>query len=71
MDTTDLDDQELKLTARELLIAERAADVAVKRVMDNFYKEVGKSFVNRWLIVIGAAVVSFSAGKGWLAGPFK
>lgn len=61
----------IKLTERELLIAEKAANMAVKKVMDTFYKEVGRSFINRWLIVIGAAVVAFGAGKGWIAGPFK
>lgn len=60
------DSDELKLTERELQIARKAADIAVKQVMDNFYREVGRSFINRWLIIIGAAVVAYGAGKGWI-----
>ena len=60
----------IKLTERELLIAELAANRAVKKMTDNFYKEVGKTFVSRWLIIIGGMVVAFAVGKGWIA-PFK
>lgn len=58
------------LTKRELLIAQKAAElaaeIAVKRVTDNFYKDVGRTVVSRWLIIIGAAAVAFAAGKGWV-----
>lgn len=56
----------VKLTDRERIVAEHAADLAVKKMTENFYREVGRSFVNRWLIIIGAAVVAYSAGKGWI-----
>lgn len=69
-DTMNIAD-EINLTERELLIAQKAANMAVKQMMSTFYKEVGKSFINRWLIVIGALVVGFGTGKGWIAAPFK
>lgn len=59
----------VQLTERELMIAEVAANRAVKKVTDNFYKEVGKTFVSRWLIIIGAMVVAFAVGKGWVVLP--
>lgn len=55
------------LTARELRLVQLAAELAVKKMQDSFYKNVGKTVVDRWLIIIGAAVVAFAAGKGWLA----
>lgn len=61
---------ETKLTDREILVAKMAADFAVKKMTDNFYKEVGRTFVSKWLIIIGAMVVAFGAGKGWV-NPFK
>lgn len=60
------EEEEIKLTARELAIAEKAANLAVDRVLTKFYAGVGKSVVNRLLILIGAAVVAFVVGKGWL-----
>lgn len=62
---------EFKLTEREILIARVSADLAVKKMTDNFYREVGRTFVSRWLIIIGSMVVAFAMGKGWLAAPFK
>lgn len=59
----------LQLTEREMLIAELAANRAVKKMTDNFYKEVGKTFVSRWLIIIGSMVVAFAVGKGWIVLP--
>lgn len=55
------------LSQRELMIAHKAADFAVKKMTENFYKDVGKTVVSKWLIIIGAAAVAFSAGKGWLS----
>jgi hypothetical protein len=55
------------LTAREIRIARLAADLAVKKMQDNFYKGVGRTVIDRWLIIIGAAVVAFAGGKGWLS----
>lgn len=62
---------EFKLTEREILIARVSADLAVKKMTDNFYKEVGRTFVSRWLIIIGSMVVAFAMGKGWMVSPFK
>ena len=57
----------IELTEREEAIAQRAADLAVQRMTTEFYESVGKTVVNRLLIIIGAAVVAFLAGKGWLS----
>lgn len=57
----------IELTEREEAIAQRAADLAVQRMTTEFYESVGKTVVNRMLIIIGAAVVAFLAGKGWLS----
>ncbi|MFM1990197.1 MAG: hypothetical protein RJA99_3154 [Pseudomonadota bacterium] len=59
--------EDIELTDRELAIAERAADIAVKRMMDEFYKGVGKSVVQRFLVILGAVVIAFAAGKGWIS----
>jgi hypothetical protein len=55
------------LTEREIRVARLAAELAVKKMQDNFYKGVGRTVVDRWLIIIGAAVVAFAGGKGWLS----
>lgn len=61
----------IELTEREEAIAQRAADLAVQRMTTEmtteFYASVGKTVVNRMLIIIGAAFVAFLAGKGWLS----
>lgn len=54
----------IDLTEREKLIAQEAARLAVKQMTDNFYKEVGRSFVSRFFIVLGAAVVGYLTAKG-------
>jgi hypothetical protein len=56
---------EIQLTDRELLVAQKAAELAVKHMTDTFYKEVGRSFINKFFIVVGAAVVAYAAGRGW------
>lgn len=61
-----LEVSEVQLTDRERIVAEHAADLAVKKMTENFYREVGRNFVNRWLIIIGAAVVAYGAGRGWI-----
>ena len=48
---------DLKLTEREMLIAEKAAELAVKKMQDEFYKTVGKSVIEKVFIVIGALTV--------------
>lgn len=65
----DMAERELELTERERLIAEHAANVAVARVMDEFYRNVGRSVVNKLLVLVGAAVVAFALGKGWISIP--
>ncbi len=57
----------IELTEREEANAQRAADLSVQRMTTEFYASVGKTVVNRLLIIIGAAVVAFLAGKGWLS----
>ena len=57
---------EIELTEREMLIARKAAEMAVKQITDEFYKGVGRNVVNRWLIIIGAVAVAFATGKGWV-----
>lgn len=55
-----------ELTEREEAIAQRAAEIAVRKMTDEFYGSVGRTVINRLLIIIGAAFVAFAAGKGWL-----
>jgi hypothetical protein len=57
---------DIQLTVKELAIAEKAADIAVKKITDNFYKDVGKTVVSRFFIIIGLVFVAFAAGKGWI-----
>ena len=64
--TKNVEMSETQLTARELAIAERAAEIAVKKITDNFYKDVGKTVVSRFFIIIGLVFVAFAAGKGWI-----
>lgn len=61
--------QREKIIARAAakMAAQMAADLAVKQITDNFYKDVGKTVVSRWLIVIGAMAVAFASGKGWIS----
>jgi len=59
-----------ELTDRELRIARHAADAAVKQITEGFYKEVGKTVVNKFLILVGAMAVAFCLGKYGLPGNF-
>ena len=52
------------LTEREMMIARKAARLAVEEVMSEFYRSVGKSVVNRFLIVLGAMVVGWLGAHG-------
>ena len=45
------------------LIAEKAAQKAVAKLTEEFYKQVGKSVVDKFLIVLGAVTL---AGVVWL-----
>ena len=44
------------------LIAEKAAQKAVAKLTEEFYKQVGKSVVDKFLIVLGAVTL---AGLVW------
>ena len=56
-----------KLSEREMLIAKAAAKIAVKELSEEFYKQVGKTVVQKALIWLGAAVVGVGAFKGWVS----
>lgn len=45
------------LTEREMVIAKRAAKLAVEEMQDEFYRMVGKSLANRALTIIGVLAV--------------
>jgi hypothetical protein len=57
---------DVELTDRELLVAKRAAKMAVQEMQDEFYRQVGKSVMTRVLVWVGIAAVAFAAGKGWV-----
>jgi len=57
----------ITLTEHEEAIAKRAAELAVDKMTNEFYSSVGRTVIHRLLIIIGAAVVAFLAGKGWLS----
>ena len=54
----------LELTDRERLIAKEAARIAIEELSDEFYKKVGKTFIEKILLLVGALVVGFFVGKG-------
>lgn len=54
------------LSERELLIAQRAAEIAMQRLSDEFYKQVGKTFVQKVLIFLGAIIVGWALARGWV-----
>jgi hypothetical protein len=57
-----MSDEKIELTDRE-----RAVIRAAKAEMaDDFYKQVGRTVVNRLLVVIGAIAVGIAYGKGWI-----
>lgn len=58
-----------ELTERERLVAQEAAKLAVNMVMDEFYRNVGKSIIKRSFIVIGALAVGFGLARGWIQIP--
>jgi hypothetical protein len=61
----------IQLTDRELAIAEKAAalaaekaaKLAVAEITKNFHAEVGKTVLQRGLIILGALIVSFVLGR--------
>lgn len=59
----------LELNAREMAIAQLAAEIAVKKMTDDFYQQVGRTVVQKFLIVVGAlslAALAYAKGKGWV-----
>lgn len=55
-----------ELSERELLIAQKAAEIAMQKMTDEFYKQVGKTFVQKVLIFLGAIIVGWALAKGWV-----
>lgn len=61
-----LSDGEIKLNERELAVAKEAARLAIQEITDQFYKQVGKTMVQKALIWIGAIAIGFGVAKGWI-----
>ena len=61
-----LSDGEIKLNERELAVAKEAARLAIQEITDQFYKQVGKTMVQKVLIWIGAIAIGFGVAKGWI-----
>ena len=57
---------EIELNERERAIAKAAAKLAVAEMAEEFYKQVGRTVVNRFLVIIGVMAVAFAYGKGWI-----
>lgn len=57
---------DIELTERERLIAKEAAKLALEELSSEFYKKVGKTVVDKILIIIGILAVGFVMGKGWI-----
>ena len=58
-----VDLEQIELTERERLIAKEAAKIAIEELSDEFYKKVGKTIIEKGLIILGAVVVAFLVGK--------
>lgn len=63
MSSNEQQDTSAELTEREMLIAKKAAELAVQQLSDDFYKQIGKNVVQRWLIWLGLLAVGFTSGK--------
>lgn len=58
---------DIKLNERELAIAAKAAEMAVKQMQDEFYRTVGRNVISKFVIVVGGIVVAVSMGfDRWL-----
>jgi hypothetical protein len=57
---------DIELTDRERLIAKEAAKLALEELSSEFYKKVGKTVVDKILIMLGILAVGFVMGKGWI-----
>ena len=67
----ELNELEAQLTEREMMIAKAAAKIAVRELSDDFYKSIGRSVVQRWLVYIGLLSAGWFGGKGWFSGFLK
>lgn len=59
----------IELNAREMAIAQLAAEIAVKKMTEDFYSQVGRTVIQKFVIVIGAmafAAWAYAKGKGWV-----
>jgi len=62
-----VDDEEL--TERELLIAKRAARIAVEELGNEFYRQVGRTVIGRvltWIGMLAVAGITYAIGRGWI-----
>jgi voltage-gated potassium channel Kch len=57
---------DIQLTEREMLVAQKAAKLAVQEVANEFYKQVGRGFMARLFIWVGMGFVGFAVARGWL-----
>lgn len=57
---------EIELTEREMLIARKAAKLAVEEMTNEIYRTVGKSVLTRIFVWVGAVAVGFAVAKGWI-----
>lgn len=58
-----------ELTERELLIAKRAARIAVEELNNEFYRQVGRTVVGRvltWIGMLAVAGITYAIGRGWI-----
>ena len=58
-----------ELTERELLIAKRAARIAVEELGNEFYRLVGRTIVQRvltWIGMLAVAGLTYAMGRGWI-----
>lgn len=58
-----------ELTERELLIAKRAARIAVEELGNEFYRQLGRSVVGRvltWIGMLAVAGITYAIGRGWI-----
>lgn len=56
----------IELSPEKLAIAKEAARIAVQEISNEFYKQVGKTLIQKVLIWVGIAAVAFATGKGWV-----
>lgn len=57
---------DIELTERERLIAKEAAKIAIEEMSSEFYKKVGKTFVEKIFIWAGLFIFGLVVGKGWI-----